>query len=318
MAKKIRYYYDEESCTFQPERITLKSILVNVSTYVGGSLLLAVLMLATYFFLYDNPKEAYLKSQQQELVAQISQLEGEFAMMESQVNKLHDQDNNFYRSLLSQDKIDEGQWNGGVGGAASPNTSDQPEVLKDVEERLNRLYSKIDIQNQSYEVLFQELKKKGEELRHMPAIRPVKGKIISGFGMRKHPILKYKRMHTGIDMQASKGTPIYATADGVIRLARQSRGGYGKQVEIEHGSIGYVTKYAHMSDIQVKQGQHVKRGDIIGLSGNTGLSSGPHLHYEIIKEGRKINPLDYFYGEITPEEYVNLRKEAGVENTSMD
>ncbi len=318
MAKKIRYYYDEDSCTFEPERVTPKSVLINVSTYVGGSLLLAVLMLAGYFFLYDNPKEAYLKQQQQELVAHIAQLEGQFAMLEEEVDGLHDQDNNFYRSLLDQDQIDDGEWNGGVGGTANPASSADPEILKDVEERLNRLYSKIDVQNQSYETLFDELKEKGEELRHMPAIRPVEGRIISGFGWRMHPILKTKRMHTGIDMQASTGTPVYATADGVIRLARMARGGYGRQIEIEHGTTDFVTKYAHLSELLVEKGQTVERGDIIGYSGNTGLSSGPHLHYEIIREGRKINPLDYFYGEITPEEYVQLRKEAAVENTSMD
>lgn len=318
MAKKIRYYYDEDSCTFEPERVTPKAVLVNVSTYVGGSLLLAVVMLAAYFFLYDNPKEAYLKQQNADLVSKIQDLEGQFAMVEERVDGLHSQDNNFYRSLLSQDKISDGEWNSGKGGTVNPGQDGDPDVLRDVEERLDRLQNKIDIQNRSYEVLFRELKNKDEELRHTPAIRPVKGSIISGFGMRKHPILKYKRMHTGLDMRASTGTPVYATADGIVKLVGSSRGGYGRQIEIDHGGLGYVTKYAHLSEIEVKKGQRVKRGDIIALSGNTGLSSGPHLHYEIHKNGSKIDPLDYFYGEITPEEYVNLRQEANVENISMD
>lgn len=319
MAKKIRYYYDEESCTFEPERVTLKSVLVNVSTYVGGSLLLAVLMLVGYFFLYDNPKEAYLKQQQQELVAHIAQLEGQFAMLESQVDNLHNQDNNFYRSLLDQEKVDEGQWNGGVGGTANPEASSDPDILRDVEERLNRLYSKIDIQNQSYETLAKELREKAEEMKRTPAILPVEGgRVISGFGMRMHPILKFKRMHTGIDIQAGKGTPIYAAADGEVKLARTARGGYGKQIEINHGLSRYTTRYAHLSEILVKKGQEVKRGDLIGYSGNTGLSSGPHLHYEISRDGRKVDPLDFFYGNVSPEEYEKLRKEASVENTSMD
>ncbi len=318
MAKKIRYYYDEESCTFEPERVTPKVVLINVSTYVGGSLLLAVVMLAAYFFLYDNPKEAYLKQQNADLVSKIQDLEGQFAMVEERVEGLHNQDNNFYRSLLSQDRISDGEWNSGKGGTVNPGQDGDPDVLRDVEERLDRLQNKIDIQNRSYEVLFRELKNKDEELRHTPAIRPVKGSIISGFGMRKHPILKYKRMHTGLDMRASTGTQVYATADGIVKLVGSSRGGYGRQIEIDHGGLGYVTKYAHLSEINVKKGQRIKRGDIIALSGNTGLSSGPHLHYEIHKNGSKIDPLDYFYGEITPEEYVNLRQEATVENISMD
>jgi len=317
MAKKIRYYYDEESCTFQPERITPKSLLINVSTYIGGSLLLAVLMLVAYFFLYDNPKEAYLKQQNASLVSKLVELEGQFASVELEVDRLHDQDNSFYRSLLSQERIDEAEWNSGTGGAVSAN-SDDPEELRDVEERLDRLYSKIDQQSRSYEQLLEQWNNKKEELRHMPAIRPVQGGLISGFGYRTHPILKTKRMHTGVDLQASTGTDVHATADGRVKYVGVNRGGYGLQIEIEHGGIGFVTKYAHLSKVQVKKGQLVKRGDVIALSGNTGLSSGPHLHYEIIKFGQKINPLDYFYGELAPEEYVAMRKAAEVENTSMD
>ena len=133
-----------------------------------------------------------------------------------------------------------------------------------------------------------------------------------------HPILKYRKPHTGLDMQATSGTPIRASADGVVRFAGTSRGGYGIQVHIVHGSFGFESKYAHLNSVNVRQGQKVKRGEVIGLSGNTGLSKGPHLHYEIVKDGKKINPIDYFYGELSPEEYVKAREDAKVENMSMD
>jgi murein DD-endopeptidase MepM/ murein hydrolase activator NlpD len=136
--------------------------------------------------------------------------------------------------------------------------------------------------------------------------------------MRTHPIHNIPKMHTGLDMQASTGTKVHAAGDGVVKLSGTSRGGYGMQIEIDHGGYGYVTKYAHLSNITVKKGDKVKRGQVVGLSGNTGLSKGPHLHYEIIKNGKKIDPIDYFYGDLTPEEYVKLREEAKVANTSLD
>lgn len=318
MAKRIRYYYHEESCTFEPERITAKSVFKTVLSYVSVSGLLACVGLALYFFVYDDPKNALLKSQNASLTSKIKQLESQFSQLEHEVDALHQQDNNFYRSLLNNEKIDEGYWNGGIGGSAGFDRSAQPKVLRDAENRLDRLKNKVDIQNKSYGVLFSLLSENEDELRHTPAIKPVPGRIISGFGMRMHPIQGFRKMHTGLDMEASTGTPVHATGDGTVKLAGTSSGGYGRQVEINHGDFGYVTKYAHLSKITVKKGAKVKRGDVIGYSGNTGLSKGPHLHYEIIKKARKIDPIDYFYGDQTPEDYVKLREQAKVDQMSMD
>ncbi|GAB4411845.1 MAG: M23 family metallopeptidase [Bacteroidia bacterium] len=274
--------------------------------------------MAIFYFVYDNPKEKLLKRQNSDLVGQIQKLESQFAQIETQIDALHQQDNAFYRSLLNTEQIDSGIWNSGRGGAVNPEVQDQPEVLRDAEKRLDRLHNKTAIQNKSYNFLFQQLSKKEEELRHIPAIKPVKGLVISGFGRRMHPIQGIWKMHTGLDFQANTGTPVYATADGMVKLAGRNRGGYGDQIEIEHGNYGYTTKYAHLSKILVKEGQKVTRGTLIAYSGNTGLSKGPHLHYEIIKNNQKIDPIDYFYGDLTPEEYVRLREEAQVENESMD
>ncbi len=317
MAKRIRYYYDEESCTFKPEQITPQKVIINVSKYVGGSLVLAIMMVTTLYFFYDNPKEAHLKKVITSLETKFNIQNEKLAQIEENIDSLHLQDNKFYRSLLGAHEIDQGIWNGGIGGAdfVDPN---KPIVVKESEERLERIQNKISIQNKSYVSLLSELNDKTEELKHIPAIKPVPGRIISGFGMRMHPIHKIRRMHWGLDMQASRGTPIYAAGDGIVKLAKISRGGYGKQVEIRHGDYGYVTKYAHMSKIIVKKSERVKRGQIIGYSGNTGLSKGPHLHYEIFRDSKRIDPIDYFYGDLTPEEYVKLREEAKKDNMSMD
>ncbi|MDX1905952.1 MAG: peptidoglycan DD-metalloendopeptidase family protein [Bacteroidia bacterium] len=318
MAREIRYYYDEESCTFQPERTDLKKQITRKLSMLGGSMLLASVIVAVVFFLYDSPKEVLLKKQNTELLSQISQLEDQFASIEAKVEELHNTDNNFYRSLMSTDKTDDGEWNSGVGGAVEAADATVPQELEDAKTRIERLNYKIDIQNKSYDFLFKKLSEKEDELRHIPAIKPVPGSIISGFGMRMHPIQGFRKMHTGIDMEASTGTPVYAAGDGVVKMAGVTQGGYGLQIEVEHGSYGYVTKYAHLSGIKVKENQRVKRGDVIGYTGSSGLSKGPHLHYEIIKDGRKIDPIDYFYGDQKPQDYVKLREDAKVENESMD
>lgn len=269
-----------------------------------------------YFFLYDDPKHLYLQSQNNHLRAKISELGTNLASLETQVDELHEADNRFYRSLMNAEPINDGHWNGGTGGAIEqPGT---PAALSEAQRRLERLNNKIQIQDQSYAYLFERFSQNKDYLRHLPAIKPVPGGVISGFGMRMHPIKNIRKMHTGIDLQANTGTPVHAAGDGIVQLAGQSRGGYGIQVEINHGDYGYMTKYAHLSEILVKPGDEVKRGDVIGYSGNTGLSKGPHLHYEVIREGRKIDPIDYFYGDQTPAEYVKLREAAKMDTETMD
>lgn len=213
MAKKIRYYYDEENCTYLPEKATFKSVAVRVLSFIVGSSLIACLMLATFFLLDVNPEEALLQKQNSDLTNKIKTLETDFAQLEKDVDALHTQDNDFYRSLMNTEKIDNGYWAGGTGGAVDVAQSNEPEALRDAEARLERLNFKMDVQNKSFDLLRKLLKEKEEELKHIPAIKPVPGAIISGFGMRTHPIHKIRKMHTGLDMQASTGTEVHAAGD---------------------------------------------------------------------------------------------------------
>ncbi|TAE47418.1 MAG: M23 family metallopeptidase [Bacteroidetes bacterium] len=318
MAKEIRYYYDEASCSFLPVKPDFRSVLKRTLYTIGGAALASSLIIGAVFFFYDSPKEALLKKQNAALISKINELDNQFASLEDKLNELHTQDNSFYRSLLGAEKVDDGQWNGGVGGAEKPADGSTPEALEDAQSRIDRLNYKIDVQNNSYNSLFDKLSTKEEELRHVPAIKPVAGMVISGFGMRMHPILKFRKMHTGLDMEAAIGTTVYATADGVVITSGTTQGGYGLQIEIKHGNFGYTTKYAHLSRTIVSEGQEVKRGQVIGYTGNSGQSKGPHLHYEIIKEGSKIDPIDYFYGNLAPKEYIKHREDAKAENVSMD
>lgn len=258
-----------------------------------------------------------LKNENQRLQSGVNKLGNELAQLESSVDQLHQKDSDFYRSILDMDEISNGVWNGGTGGAADIHSASQPEILREAEKRLARLSQKVQIQFNQYDVLYSELSSNEKRLQHTPAIKPVKGRLISGYGNRMHPILLKRRKHWGVDLQASTGTPVYATGDATVKFAGRRGNGYGIYIDLDHG-YGYESKYAHLSKLNVKRGQHVKRGDVIGYSGNTGLSKGPHLHYEIIKDGKKIDPIDYFYADLTPEEFVKLRQAAAADNESMD
>ncbi|RMG18067.1 MAG: M23 family metallopeptidase [Bacteroidetes bacterium] len=317
MAKKIRYYYDAETCSFKKEKLTFASAVKKALSYLTVSGVLACLLIAAFLYSGYDPQKVILENENKRLKSEIGKYEQQFSMLEKAVDELHKKDNEFYRSILNAEPIASGVWNGGTGGTANAELASQPDVLRETEKRLARLSQKVDLQGESYSLLFGHLSENEDFLSHVPSIKPVPGRLISGFGMRMHPIHHIRKRHTGIDLQASKGTPVYATGDGVIKFAGRKANGYGIHIDIDHG-YEYVTKYAHLSKVLVKRGQSVKRGDIIGYSGNTGLSKGPHLHYEIIKGGIKIDPIDYFYADLTPEEFIKLREEAMVENTSMD
>jgi murein DD-endopeptidase MepM/ murein hydrolase activator NlpD len=194
------------------------------------------------------------------------------------------------------------------------------ELLVSTFEKIDKLKKQMYIQTKSYDDIIQMAKDKSKMLAAMPAIQPISNKelnrLASGFGMRMHPILKTRRMHTGCDFAAPRGTLVNATGDGKIITVKRSFGGYGNEIEIDHG-YGFITKYAHLDDFKVKVGQKVKRGECIGFVGNTGRSTAPHLHYEIIKDGKKIDPVHYFYKDINEAEYEKLLELSSQENQSL-
>jgi len=195
------------------------------------------------------------------------------------------------------------------------------EGIIETQKRISRLQRLLVAQSKSYEEVFNLAKTQDEMLQSIPAIQPVSNKdlrrLASGFGMRMHPIYKIAKMHAGLDFTADPGTEIYATGDGVIEAVDSKLSGYGHHVVIQHG-FGYETLYAHMSRVAVRTGEKVKRGQVIGYVGNTGTSTGPHLHYEVIKNGEKVDPAFYFYSDITPEQYEDMLQRAANANQSFD
>ncbi len=315
MGRRKTYFYDENTCSFEEQHRTPSEVLKQAATFLAGSVVLAITGVSIYFQIYDDPKHVALMHENAALHAQIEKINHNFAGLEESVNHLHKRDNDFYRSMLNEEPIADGVWDGGVGGAAVDPTETMD--LREAEKRMEQLSHKVEIQEASFTKLRESLTDKRGELQHIPAIKPVLGPIISGFGLRNHPIHRIKKIHTGLDIAAKIGTPIYAAGDGVVKFAGVRSNGYGTHIDLDHG-YGFETKYAHLSRLNVKMGQKVKRGDLIGYTGNSGLSKGPHLHYEIMKNGEKIDPIDYFYLDQTPQEYLELRRQAAVENESMD
>jgi murein DD-endopeptidase MepM/ murein hydrolase activator NlpD len=244
--------------------------------------------------------------------------------MESVMKDMQNRDDNIYRAIFEAEPIPENIRRAGVGGVnrySSLEGYNSSDAIIETTYRLDKLAKQMYIQSKSFDEVIELARKKEEMLSSIPAIQPVSNKqldhIASGFGMRMHPIYKVMKMHTGLDFASAIGTEIYASGDGIVEEVEDKFSGYGRSIVIKHG-FGYQTLYAHMSVIKVRRGQKVKRGDVIGLVGNTGTSSGPHLHYEVIKDGQKIDPANFFFNDLTPEEYDLMLEKSSNATQSFD
>ena len=322
---KIKYYYDTETCKYERVRTSRWDVFLNVLGFgvlvvVAGICL--VIVFDTYF---ESPKAARLKKENEELHFYYDMLSKEMSRASEMLNSLQERDNNVYRTIYEAEPIPSSVRSAGVGGVDRykeilENGLESDELIANTFQRIDQLDRQLYIQTKSYDDLLGLAEDKSEMLSSIPAIQPVSNKelrrLASGFGMRVHPIYKVKVMHPGVDFSARQGTPVYATGAGKVVEVKTSLSGYGKQVIIDHG-FGYRTRYAHLQDFNVKEGQQVERGQSIGLVGNTGTSTAPHLHYEIYREGERVNPIYYFYQDITAEEYEVLVQLASIENQSL-
>ena len=322
---RIKYYYDTESCKYERIKVSKGDIFINFLGFLFLGVVIAVVLLFVYFSNFDSPKEAILQKENSELLLKYELLNKEISQVDQILIALEDRDDDIYRTIFEASPIPESVREAGVGGANKYQSMieeglEQEELVLSTFQRIDKLKKKMYIQSKSYDEILKMANDKALMLASIPAIQPISNKelkrLASGYGMRIHPIYKVRKMHTGIDFSAERGTPIYATGDGVVRKASYSLGGYGRQVEINHG-YGYVTKYAHMSKTIVKEGQKVKRGEVIGYVGSTGTSVAPHLHYEVIKNSKKVNPVHYFFNDISAEQYEEILKLSSVENQSL-
>lgn len=292
--------------------------------YLFAGLVIGAIGVTLYASFFKDPETARLDREISYLHTQIDLLNSEIDTLETFASDLQEKDDKVYRSIFGSKPYPEHQRKGGIGGSdryRALKGYESSEGIIETKKRIARLQRMFVEQSKSYKEVFDMARAQSVMLQSIPAIQPVSNsdlkRIASGFGMRIHPIYKIAKMHTGLDFTADVGTEIYATGDGVIDAVDSKLSGYGHHVVIKHG-FGFESLYAHMSKVIVKKGEKVKRGQIIGYVGNTGASTGPHLHYEVIRNGEKVDPAFYFYSDITPEQYEDLLQRAANANQSFD
>jgi len=323
---KVKYYYDSENLAYRKIKTRKAKKIGVVALFLLASALFGFL---SFFVLLNTP---YFETPKDRLQArEIDNLKLNYAILNKKMDQLNtvvdaieDRDNNLYRVYFNKSAIPDEERKSGFSGAnryAVLEGYDNSELVINTTKRVDILSKELAVQSKSLDEIFKLAKAKNNLLSAIPAIQPVRNEnlkqMASGFGYRSDPFTKVKKMHEGMDFTAKTGTPIYATGDGLVAKSDNTASGFGNHIVIRHG-FGYETLYAHLSKYKVRAGQRVKRGDVIGYVGSTGRSEGPHLHYEVHKDGKVVNPLNFYYGNISAVEYVAIAQLANQENQSLD
>ena len=321
---RTKYIFNETTLAYEPLKRSASQHIFRISLFLISSIAVATMIFVFSFTLVESPKEKIMDRELAQYKLQYKIMNDRLGRMQSMLDELANKDDNIYRVIFEAEPIPKSIRQAGYGGA---NRYDKLEgyenskLLKQTAQKLDKIASEIYVQSKSFNDVYKLAREKEKMLRSIPAIQPVKStdlkRISSYFGYRIDPIYKVKKFHYGVDFSSTKGAPVFATGDGVIIKTRHSQRGYGNSIEIDHG-YGYKTLYAHLSKILVKRGQKVKRGETIGLVGNTGKSTAPHLHYEVIKNNHKINPIYYFYNDLSPKQFDEMLKLSKIPNQSLD
>lgn len=321
---KINYKFNKKSLQFEEVRMTLKKRLLRISSVVAtGMVFAAVVIFFAYTFL-DSPKEKILKREISQYELQFKIINERLDQYEAVMEDLADRDDNIYRVIFEAEPVPTAIRKAGFGGTdryAKLEGYKNSKIIIETTKKLDKIQSELVVQSESFDEVYEMAKNKTEMLACIPAIQPVNNKdlkrLSSYYGFRTDPIYKVRKFHPGIDFSAPTGTDIYATGDGIVKDIIHSRRGYGNRVIIDHG-YGYETMYAHIHSFIARKGQHVKRGQAIATVGNTGKSTAPHLHYEIRKDGKRVNPIYYFFNDLSPEQYDQVLELSTRPTQSLD
>lgn len=326
MAKKVKYYFDTESLAYRKIKTKLSKKLGYIGLFLLASSLFGFLCFVALLntSLLDTPKDRLQAREIETMKLRYAILNKKMDVIDEVLVEIAERDNSVYRAYFNTAPIPSEQRKAGFGGVnrykelEGYNNSD---LVVNTSKRVDIISKELAIQSKSLDEILKLAKEKNQLLAAIPAIQPIKNeqmkRLASGFGYRNDPFTKVRKMHEGMDFTASTGTPIFATGDGVVISADNAKSGYGNHIEIRHG-YGYLTLYGHLSKYKCRKGQAVKRGDIIGYVGSTGRSEAPHLHYEVHKDGKAVNPINFYYGNISAAEYVAISKLANQENQSLD
>ncbi|QEC41849.1 M23 family metallopeptidase [Pseudobacter ginsenosidimutans] len=322
--KKIKYYYNTNTLRYEKLETPLRVKLLRVLGFISAAIVTAIIIVSIAYRYFPSANEKKLMEENEKLEDQFESLEQAARKLSQRLTELESRDNDIYRTIFEANPIPDSiralemaqqkEWR-------LVNSMTNSELENSIVQTLNNLNNRMSNQDKSYGEITKFIANKEELLACTPAIQPVSNsdlkRVASGFGSRIDPVYKTIKFHAGLDFSAPQGTPIYATANGSIRTAGNLGNGYGNHVIINHG-YGYETLYGHMFKVKVKSGQKVKRGEIIGWVGSTGKSTGPHCHYEVHKNGRPIDPIYFFYNDLTPEQFDRMLKMAASSNQSFD
>ena len=323
---KVKYYYDSENLAYRKIKTRKRkkfgvAVLFLVASALFGLLSFVILLNTPYF---ETPKDRLQAREIENLKLNYAILNKKLDQANSVVDAIEERDNNVYRAYFNKKSIPDSIRNIGLPGVNRYKKLEgynNSQLVMNTTKRIDVLNKELEIQSKSLDDILKLAEAKSDFLSAIPAIQPVRNEnlknLASGFGYRTDPFTKVKKMHEGMDFSAKTGTPVYATGDGIIERADNNASGYGNHIVIRHG-FGYETLYAHLSKYNAKAGQKVNRGDIIGYVGSTGRSEAPHLHYEVHKNGKVVNPLNFYYGNISAVEYVAIAHLANQENQSLD
>jgi murein DD-endopeptidase MepM/ murein hydrolase activator NlpD len=322
--KKIKYYYNTNTLRYEKLETPLRVTLLRVLGFISAALVTAIIIVSIAYRYFPSANEKRLLQANERLQENFLVLEDKTLELQRQMRELEKRDNEVYREIFESNPIPD---------SARARRLEQQQEIKIVQamnrfdleqsivQTLNNLSSRIKVQEKSYTEIAGFIRNKEQLLASTPAIQPISNKelkrVASGFGYRIDPVYKTVRFHAGLDFTAPQGTPIYATANGVAKVAGNAGNGYGNYVILDHG-YGYETLYGHMFKVKIKNNTRVKRGEIIGYVGSTGKSTGPHCHYEVHKNGRPIDPVYFFYNDLTPEQFDQILKMAAAGNQSFD
>jgi len=324
--KKVKYYYSQHTQRFEPLRVPLWKKLLRIFGLLSAVAVSSTLVVALAFRYLQSPNEKRMNRQLAYLQEKYDLLRNDLEESQNRMAELEQRDNEVYRVIFEADPLPANIRKGKVvpdeealQQRLSPYSNEA--LVQNIGKALESLHRRIRFQESSYDSLQKFISHKAEMLASIPSIQPVSNKqlerIASGFGARIDPIYKIGKFHAGIDFTAPTGTPVYATGNGKVELAEYQEGGYGNHVWLRHG-FGYRSHYCHMVKIKVRVGQVLKRGEVIGWVGNTGKSTGPHCHYEVEKNGEKLDPIHFFYNDLKAEDFERLVKIAGAGNQSFD
>jgi hypothetical protein len=321
---RIKYKFNPDSLSFDKVKLGVKTLLFRLLAYLTGSIIVAIIYWVVFASFFDSPKEKALKREVAQMTIQYDLIHMEMSNIEKVLDDLQKTDDDLYRTIFEAEPIPATLRTGGTGGVVRYKELEgysNSRLVIETASRLDKIRKKVYVQSKSFDDLITLAKQKEDMMRCIPAILPITNQDLtrtaSGYGLRIHPYYKITKFHYGMDFTAPSGTDVYATGNGVVTDVLSSKRGLGNNILIDHG-FGYITIYAHLERFNVRKGQKVKRGDIIGYVGSTGMSLAPHLHYEIKINGLNVDPVNYYFNDLTAEDYEKIIEIASKTGQSFD